>query len=253
MKDFVTLADVSSEVSPYLRYRPGMLKWKVFHRGKGRSQPALWYQTWPSVPDWKRVEGESHTLYETMFHEDYTYHNNAKGRKVMKDPLNLSRCMRFYPHDDNQGGFFVAVFQKFSDVPSGIIQDKTMAMDAWSNPNVRQGDMLDELSSFAKWFEEEQKNNYDKEGVPEDQRQDMGLSASVAEAKVREKKSIEATGIKLTSLSAAMAEKAEEEEHKKFLFANLKDKNIAAWENTREFYGISEDFPYEYLYYQKTE
>ncbi len=83
-----------------------------------------------------------------------------------------------------------------------------MAMDAWSNPNVRQGDMLDELSSFAKWFEEEQKKNYDKEGVPEDQRQDMGLSASVAEAKVREKKTIEATGIKLTSLSAAMAEKA---------------------------------------------
>ncbi len=86
----------------------------------------------------------------------------------MRDPLNLSRCMRFYPHDDNQGGFFVAVFQKFNDIPSGIIQDTTMSMDAWTNPNVRQGSMLDELSSFAKWFEEEQKKNYDKEGVPLD-------------------------------------------------------------------------------------
>lgn len=41
-------------------------------------------------------------------------------------------------------------------------------MDAWANPNVRQGNMLDELGEFAKWFEEEQKKNYDREGVPED-------------------------------------------------------------------------------------
>ena len=76
MKDFVEIVDVSEEVSPYLRYRPGLLKWKVFHRGKGKNHPALWYQTWPSVPEWKRKEGESHALCETMFHEDYTYHNN---------------------------------------------------------------------------------------------------------------------------------------------------------------------------------
>ena len=101
MKDFVEIVDVSEEVSPYLRYRPGLLKWKVFHRGKGKNHPALWYQTWPSVPEWKRKEGESHALCETMFHEEYTYHNNQKDRTVLRDPLNLSRCMRFYPHDDN--------------------------------------------------------------------------------------------------------------------------------------------------------
>ena len=77
MKDYVKLVDVSTEVSPYLRYRPGLLSWKVFHRGKGKNHPALWYQTWPSVPDWKRKEGESNALCETMFHEDYTYHNNV--------------------------------------------------------------------------------------------------------------------------------------------------------------------------------
>ena len=137
MKDFVEIVDVSEEVSPYLRYRPGLLKWKVFHRGKGKNHPALWYQTWPSVPEWKRKEGESHALCETMFHEDYTYHNNQKGRTVLRDPLNLSRCMRFYPHDDNQGGFFVAVFRKKEDMPSGHIYDTSMAMDAWANPHVR--------------------------------------------------------------------------------------------------------------------
>lgn len=145
MKDYVNLVDVSSEVSPHLRYRPGLLKWKVFHRGKGRAHPALWYQTWPSVPDWKRKEGESHALCESMFHEDYTYYNNQKDRTVMRDPLNLTRCMRFYPQDDNQGGFFVAVFEKHADVPSGEIFDSTGVMDAWANPNVRQKSGLDEL------------------------------------------------------------------------------------------------------------
>lgn len=33
------------------------------------------------------------------------------------------------------------------------------------------------------------------------------------------------------------------------MYANLKQKNVAAWENTRDFYGISEEFPFEYLYY----
>lgn len=88
------------------------------------------------MPEWKRKQGESHALCETMFHEDYTYYNNQKGRKLMRDPLNLSRCMRFYPHDDNQGGFFVAVFEKHADVQSGKIMDSAMSMDVWNNPNV---------------------------------------------------------------------------------------------------------------------
>ena len=82
------------------------------------------------MPDWKRKEGESHALCETMFHEDYTYYNNQKGQTVMKDPLNLKRCMRLYPHDDNQGGFFLAVFRKKSEIPRGIFNDKALSMDA---------------------------------------------------------------------------------------------------------------------------
>jgi len=35
-------------------------------------------------------------------------------------------------------------------------------MDAWSNPNVRQKNMLDELDDFAKWFEAEQAAADDK-------------------------------------------------------------------------------------------
>ena len=81
----------------------------------------------------------------------------------------------------------------------------------------------------------------------------MGLSASVAQAKENEKRRKDNLGIKLTSLSAAMAAKAAEDELKKFKFANLKDHNVGAWNNIKEFFGIDDDFPYEYLYYQKTE
>jgi len=62
--------------------------------------------------------------------------------------------------------------------------------------------------------------------VPESEREDLGLSASVAEAKEKEKRRIESTGIKLTSLSSAMAAKAESDELKKFKFANLKAHNM---------------------------
>lgn len=32
----MALVDVSGEVSPDLKYRPGMINWRVYHRGKGR-------------------------------------------------------------------------------------------------------------------------------------------------------------------------------------------------------------------------
>jgi len=37
-----------------------------------------------------------------------------------------------------------------------------MTHDAWSNPNVRQKPIFDELSDFSKWFEEEYKKHCDE-------------------------------------------------------------------------------------------
>ena len=42
-------------------------------------------------------------------------------------------------------------------------------------------------------------------------------------------------------------------EDEKFIFANLLSKNEKAWKNIRQFYGINDEFPAEYLYFQKTE
>ncbi len=57
----------------------------------------------------------------------------------------------------------------------------------------------------------------------------------------------------MTSLSGAFAAKAEADEQTKFRYANLSKQKIADWENIKEFFGIDEEFPFEYLYYQKTE
>lgn len=102
LKGQVSLVDVSKEVSPELRYRKGLLSWKVFHRGKGKYEPPFWYTDWRSVPPERYHKGnkDAGRLLESMFHPIYTRRNNIKG-KVPEDPLNLQRCLRLLPHDDN--------------------------------------------------------------------------------------------------------------------------------------------------------
>ena len=94
--------------------------------------------------------------------------------------------MRFFPHDDNQGGFFVAVFQKLEEQKSGIIEDNGMTMNAWENSNVRQKTVLDELDEFSKWFEDLQQKHYKDKNIPKEEQEELGLSKMVADAKEKE-------------------------------------------------------------------
>lgn len=94
----IELVDVSKEVSPDLKYRKGLLNWKVFHKGKGKRIEPMWYLTYSSVHEHKRKY-----VKETMFTDTYTMFNNEEERtsdEMRSDPLNLKRCMRLYPHDD---------------------------------------------------------------------------------------------------------------------------------------------------------
>ena len=99
----------------------------------------------------------------------------------MLDPLNLSRCIRLVPHDDNQGGFFCAVFEKNSNWgSSGIVYDQSAdGFAIYNNEKLRQKPMIEELDEFAKWFEAEQQRNWEENNTPQEERIDIGLSKIV--------------------------------------------------------------------------
>jgi len=104
-----------------------------------------------------------------MFSETYT-HINALEEDPTKhlDPLNLRRCMRFYPHDQDTGGFFVAVFTKIRGDDEGLIHDELYAMDPWNDARVRQPRILDDLKDFVEEYEGMLKEEEEKSGVPKE-------------------------------------------------------------------------------------
>ncbi len=160
------LVDVSGELSPHLKYRPGLTSWKVYHRGKGKKEGPSWYTRYEDVPDWKKK-----VIKETMFTDTYTSINNEEDRAESRkhDPLNLKRCLRIYPHDDNQGGFFVAVFTKLLDDHEGFVYDEMYEMNAWDDPRVRQKPILQDLREFAVEYEEDLKKYEEQLGIPKEQ------------------------------------------------------------------------------------
>lgn len=99
-----------------------------------------------------------------MFHEVYTDLNSKNKAQV--DPLNLRRCLRLYPHDDNQGGFFIALLERVDDDAQQSASD-----DPWLNTKIRQKPILDELEEFSAWYEKEYKRYCEANSVPESERE----------------------------------------------------------------------------------
>jgi hypothetical protein len=103
-----------------------------------------------------------------MFTDTYTMFNNEKDRpeELKSDPLNLKRCLRIFPHDDNQGGFFIAVFTKVHDENEGYIYDEMYQMNPWENERVKQKPILKDLQEFAEEFERDLKVYEEKNNIP---------------------------------------------------------------------------------------
>ena len=274
----MALVDISPELDPSFKYRKGMTAWKVFHRGKGARDPPVWYSDWRTVPDYKRYrEGgkdgtkEIGKLVSSMFHNIYTVRNNsakpaskdkpinpksaestaADGQKKMEDPLNLSRCIRLVPHDDNQGGFFCAVFEKTADWgSSGIVYDQSAdGFSVYNNDKVRQKPIMEELDEFAKWFEAEQKKQWEAKNVPQAERIDIGLSKIVEETKAN--RNAAASDVKRSDLSEAFEKQSEQKELQGFPYLNINKNKPDLWEKLASFYEIDETFPFECLYAQQ--
>ena len=81
------------ETLPDLKRHPGMKTWKVFDPGMDELVP---YEKYDDVPAERRQWANS-----TMFPEP-----QVEG---------LERCMRFYPHDADSGGFFVTTLRKVKE------------------------------------------------------------------------------------------------------------------------------------------
>ena len=89
----VRLLDVSHEL-PGLRRRPGVTSWKVWHRGQ-------WHEDYASVEE--RFPQKCPTKLASLF---------APVAGDAMHAMHLERCVRIMPHDQDTGGFFVAVFEK---------------------------------------------------------------------------------------------------------------------------------------------
>ncbi|ORX46233.1 multisite-specific tRNA:(cytosine-C(5))-methyltransferase [Piromyces finnis] len=87
-KGSIRLVDVSKELPGLIR-RPGMTSWKCAGEGN------VLYSSYDEVP-----EAEKSKFEETMF----------PPKNVTE--LNVDRCLRIFPHLQDTGGFFVAVFEK---------------------------------------------------------------------------------------------------------------------------------------------
>lgn len=91
-KSSMRLVDVSAELTA-LKRLPGLKTWKVKDQNR-------WYTTWE--------EGQhGHKLHPSMF---------PPKTQQEADDLGLERCMRFLPHHQNTGGFFVCVLEKVAPI-----------------------------------------------------------------------------------------------------------------------------------------
>ena len=132
-----------------------------------------------------------------MFTDPYTLFNNEPDRTedMKHDPLNLKRCLRVFPHDDNQGGFFVAVFTKIMDKEEGFIHDDLYQMNAWDDARIKQKPILQDLRDFAEEYEQTLKEHEEKTGVPKEQSSQNEILQLVQEAEEAQAKRVKDSGI----------------------------------------------------------
>ncbi|XP_023634013.1 tRNA (cytosine(34)-C(5))-methyltransferase isoform X2 [Capsella rubella] len=114
----VELVDVSHKLPELIR-RPGLKKWKVHDRGG-------WYRSYKDVPKSQR-DGVLKSMFPSGKSDkestgggdrygDMTSISSDESAEEVCD-LPLERCMRILPHDQNTGGFFIAVLHKVSPLP----------------------------------------------------------------------------------------------------------------------------------------
>ena len=153
----------------------------------------------------------------------------------------MARCMRLYPHDDNQGGFFVAVIEKSGGTES-------QETDPWLNTKIRQKPILEELAEFSKWYEEIYAQHCEENNIPEEFRKVLQMSKEVEETQRKEKEKSDALGIPCSNLTAEKRKMEDKREVAEFPFVGLVKTKPEVWFELLSYYGIDHSFPADYLY-----
>ncbi|KAF2193784.1 S-adenosyl-L-methionine-dependent methyltransferase [Zopfia rhizophila CBS 207.26] len=144
----VQLVDCSDEM-PLLKRRPGLTSWKVFDMTtvQGKDKKAHFFSSFEKFEERKRIfEKEepgrqfSNKIYPDMF----------PPPPVPDDErIPLERCMRIYPHLQNTGAFFIAVFEKKAELTPSKSEPNVRGSASKSNEGETNIN-LDDLSSPRK-------------------------------------------------------------------------------------------------------
>jgi len=104
-KGALRLIDVSDQL-PTLKRKPGITSWRVFDKdGK-------WYSSHSELSFWRQKR-----IAPSVF---------PPPPDVVQS-LNLHHCIRIFPHLQNTGGFFIAVFEKLSLLPADFFHHSNPA------------------------------------------------------------------------------------------------------------------------------
>ncbi len=140
----VRVLDVDEELkqnAPGLKFRHGKKRWKVLDLEKR----ANWYKKWEETPESARKY-----ISKSLFCSPYI-DSNWEGKMPKKDPMNIHKCIRIYPHDQNTTGLFVAVLEKTKNL-STTIYDDFYELDPITDPRVKQHSMKAEGRFMNKWL-----------------------------------------------------------------------------------------------------
>ena len=99
------LVDVSEQL-PLLRRAPGLTSWRVMEKQGG------WIDSHDDVP-----EGLRRSFKRSMWPPE----------PAELSSLHLERCVRVFPHYQDTGGFFIAVFEKVGKIPPGAGESRPAA------------------------------------------------------------------------------------------------------------------------------
>ncbi len=122
--EFVKLVDVRPNV-PELITKPGLTAWKVMDKN------GEFYESFEQFNEQADPSKKSSIL-ETMF-----------AQSDLAE-MGIEKCMRLYPHLQNTGGFFVAVFEKSAEAPLNVVPPISAAQDVPQEGDVPQNDDVQE-------------------------------------------------------------------------------------------------------------